>query len=181
MTEILPPLPPEEESPVFEAFKKIMIRLLALLLILLMVSYVLGYYAANYIESKLESEQVNKETFIIQTNGKTITFTETAYKKLNAIYFANLKHEFKACLLGTTDGTTYTIQYIVEPEVVSQTPFQVTSAPCPSKTIIDLHSHPFKKCIASATDLNHLKRLKQANPHVLLAVMCEQDRFSIYT
>jgi proteasome lid subunit RPN8/RPN11 len=170
----------EEENPFKKLVRKVIIRIIALVLILLFASYLLAFYAFDFFESRSESSVLDKDSLTFATNGKTIQFDEAVYEKLKSIYFANPEHEFKACLFGEVKENTYFIKSVVEPKVFSQSPFHVSAEPCTPSAIIDLHSHPFQKCIASATDISYLNRLKSVNPIALMAVMCEQDRMSFY-
>ena len=178
--EILPPLGdlPEEESPLKKTLKKAFIMVIAILLIFLFSTYLLGYYAFDYFSSQSESDEINELTF--EDAGKIIIFEEEVYRELQEIYFSNLEHEFKVCLFGEIKDNTYSITGLVEPEIFSQSPFHVSAEPCAPEAIVDIHSHPFKKCIASAQDISYLERLKQRNPMALMAVMCAQDRMSFY-
>jgi len=170
----------EEESPFKKLIRKIIIRTVAILLIVLFASYLLAYYALDYFESRSESSALDKESLTFETDGKTIQLDKAVYEQLQKIYFDNQEHEFKVCLFGEVIEDTYFVQSVVEPKVFSQSPFHVSAEPCTPSAIIDLHSHPFRKCIASAADISYLQRLKSANPVALMAVMCEQDRMSFY-
>ena len=145
----------EEESSFKKLVKKIIIRIVAIVLILLFASYLLAYYAFDFFESRSESSALDKASLTFATDGKTIQLDKDVYKQLQKIYFANQEHEFKVCLFGEVSEDTYFIKSVVEPKVFSQSPFHVSAEPCAPSAIIDLHSHPFQKCIASAADISY--------------------------
>jgi len=57
---------------------------------------------------------------------------------------------------------------------------KVALVPCSAETKIMLHSHPYKSCVASDTDINTLAKTKKSNPDFLMVIMCEPARFSVY-
>ncbi|MEK6903552.1 MAG: hypothetical protein AABW64_02825 [Nanoarchaeota archaeon] len=170
-----------EENPFKQLMRKIFIRFLALFLMVLFISYLAGNYALEYVASRSESVGLNQETLVFQDAGKIIVFEKEVYNQLQKIYLTNQEHEFKVCLFGTRESETYHITSFIEPKLVSRSPFHVSAELCDPKAIIDLHSHPFEKCIASAVDIAYLHRLKQRNQDALMAVMCEKERMSFYT
>ena len=88
--------------------------------------------------------------------------------------------EFKVCLKGEIRENDYFIDELIVPEIYSQEYNKVISEPCDKDTLIDLHSHPFRRCLASFQDILNIRRLKSVNEDILLAVMCEEDRFYLY-
>src|SRR3989344_2748853 len=75
---------------------------------------------------------------------------------------------------------SYYITEVLIPITYEQTYRSVTSEPCPPNSIIDLHSHPFRRCLPSDQDFNNFKLFKEKNPDALMVVMCEDNRFGIY-
>ena len=170
----------DDENPRKAFIRKLVIRGVAIILILLMASYLLAFYAVGYVSSQAESAPREIPTFVFNDDGKKIVFVESVYEELQKIYFDNREHEFKVCLFGTIEGNEYAVDKLTEPEIFSQSPFHVSAELCPREAIIDLHGHPFQKCIASAADIAYLENLQTANAKALIAIMCEQDRMSFY-
>ena len=73
------------------------------------------------------------------------------------------------------------IENLHYPKIISQSYSHVESAGCPKNTIISLHSHPNRRCMPSAQDIKSYESLKQYNPNVLVAIMCEPMRFYFYS
>ena len=65
--------------------------------------------------------------------------------------------------------------------ITYQTYTEVSFKACPDDTLIMLHTHPFKHCEASRTDLNTLRKQKRVNENLLMIVMCEDNRYVIYS
>ena len=109
----------------------------------------------------------------------TITFTPDVYKNLRSLYFAYARNEFKACLSGSKKDKDYVITSLTVPVIFSQSIFHVTSSSC-SNSLIDLHSHPYKHCVFSQQDIDSYHSMKRSSPDILLALMCEPERFTFY-
>ena len=91
----------------------------------------------------------------------------------------NLEVETSMCLKGTK-GHNYFISEIYEPDIIEQSYNHVSFRPCSEDTIIVLHTHPYKRCIASKQDLKMLGDLRERNEDALIMIMCEPTRFAIY-
>jgi proteasome lid subunit RPN8/RPN11 len=159
-------------------FKKILVVLVAIFLLFLVLSYILASYPlfpiiASLSESKIaENETIKLEDF-------SIIFTEGTYEELQEIYHLDQSVEMAACLKGEYNQD-YIIDEVYQPEIFEQTFNHVSFKACSQDTLILLHSHPFRRCIASSQDLQTLENIKQRNPDSIMVIMCEPDRFSIY-
>jgi proteasome lid subunit RPN8/RPN11 len=163
----------EEESKL----KKIMLLIIGLFLVALLLSYIFVQYPlGNIIAGQTESTPLQQNTLVLDTFS--IHFLNNTAEQLRNIYFSEQRVEFSVCLQGTKEKD-YFITSIYEPKTFSQTFNQVVFAPCEDSLII-LHSHPYKSCIASTTDIELLKKSKEKNKDVLMVVMCEPERFSVY-
>jgi len=169
------PLEEEEEESVL---KKIMVGTIALFLIFLVVSLALASPNIQNIIISLLVSDVIEEGLVEQ--DVTVQFEEKVYEELVAMYQDNQAHEFKVCLKGTYD-TVYFIDELIVPETFSQSYNQVISEACPKYTLIALHTHPYRHCIASGQDLKNLENAKKANPDALIGIMCEPGRFNFYS
>ncbi len=74
----------------------------------------------------------------------------------------------------------YHITSFYFPKMYRQLFNQVVFESCSPETLILLHTHPYKRCSASSTDLNTLRTAQQANPDVLMMVLCEKERVAVY-
>ncbi len=167
-----------EEEP--SIFRKIIVILMAIFLILLLTSFILtDGNVRNSLLGLIESETINQNVIPIN-NGNNLIFTSNTYKNLLEIYDANLEVEFKVCLQGNIINGDYLIEEILVPETFLQTHSKVVAEPCPIETIVDMHSHPIRRCLPSDQDFNNFRNFKERNANVLLAVMCERERFNIY-
>ena len=170
----------KEESEGFRIFKKAIIVFVSIFLMFLFLSYfLLGNNIFDILASRSSSFTASNGRIIF--GGGTITFQEEAYQNLLEIYNENQQHEFKACLMGYKSGKNYFVEKIEAPKIISQDFSSVRAEPCREGTIIDLHSHPYKSCLASETDLKTLQKSQDTNPELLMVVMCEPSRFSVYS
>jgi proteasome lid subunit RPN8/RPN11 len=171
---------PPLEDPIQKAIKTIIISLIGFAMIFLTVSYLIpspSFVAILF--AQWDSFEIKNNTISLPDHQK-IFFQNETYDMLRTIYFRNQQHEFKACLLGYQTGTDYIVTNIALPEIISQDLRSVTAKPCPRSTIIDLHSHPVKRCHFSLHDLHVYDRIRNQNPSNLIAVMCEHNRFNVY-
>jgi hypothetical protein len=159
-------------------WKKIILVSTSIILILLVVSYILASYPLFTIISSL-SESKSAKNEIIVMNDFSVLFTENTYEELQEYYNKDLSVEMAVCLKGIK-VENYTIDEIYQPRIIDQTFSHVLFEPCSKDTLILLHSHPFRKCIASEQDLLTLNAIKQDNNDSLMIIMCEPDRFSVY-
>ena len=158
--------------------KKIFIIFGALFLILLVLSYMFTNYGIReIIASLIESEEI--EGNMVDMGDFRVVFEGETYNEILELYEENLALETKMCLLGHYNGDYYVTE-VIKPVIYSQEFNQVVSAGCNEDTIIALHSHPYRKCLASEQDLENLKLSQEVNPDVIIGIICEEDRFSFY-
>jgi len=164
-----------KESPI----KKVVIVFIAVFLIMLFVSYVgISYGISDIIGGMAESNLISGNT--VEVDDYSIIFDDGPLEGLNELYVNNKELEFKACLGGEIVDGDYYINEIVYPEMYSQKYNQVVAEPCPADSLIDLHSHPEKRCIASQQDMKNFEAMKERNPDALMVILCEEDRMNVY-
>lgn len=173
-------------SPLSSLILKLIFAFGGLLTLLLLTSFIfLSYPLDHIIAGKLESHTPIANMIALDTLA--ISFEQDTQQQLEQIYLANQKVEFSLCLLGkleqqtTTQKPIYHITSLYQPLMYQQTFNHVIFEPCSKDTLIMLHSHPYKSCIASDTDINTLKKTKEYNPAILMVVMCEPNRYSVYS
>jgi hypothetical protein len=163
----------EESKP-----KRIVTLIIALFLFFLIIGYfLLSYPLYSVLGSLSESKLIENNT--ISLNKNSIIFTNNTYQELVNHYLGNQKVEVSLCLMGEI-AENYLISELYYPEIIEQSFGQVIFKSCPRDTIIMLHSHPYKKCIASNQDLKTLKNIRKSNQQIIMLIMCEKDRFSVY-
>lgn len=159
---------------------KILTVLMGVFLLFLFTSYfLLGSSLFPILESIFESREAENNIIKIDQNT-SILFEENTYSDLQNIYFEDVSKEFAVCLFGDQKSNIYSIKKIFIPEIIEQSFNHVRFKSCPQETIILLHSHPYRRCIASEQDLITLDNLKNNNNQSLIVIMCEPNRFSIY-
>jgi proteasome lid subunit RPN8/RPN11 len=159
--------------------KKLIIGFCGLFLILIILSWIyLQYPLFGIIEGQIESRSINNN--VLQLNGFKIIFTDSAIRAVEDSYSSNKNVETSMCLKGTLTGQDYFINETYTPVIYDASFRHVTSEPCSNDTLIMFHTHPYKSCVASSTDLNTLKATQTENPDIIMIVMCEQNRFSTY-
>jgi proteasome lid subunit RPN8/RPN11 len=160
--------------------KKFFLISISLLLILLMISYIfVSYPIADIISGKLESSPIKNG--IIELEEFQILFDKATLNHLKTIYRNEQKVEFSVCLSGEIlNKETYYITKLYQPKMYKQTFNHVSFAPCTKDSLIMLHSHPYKSCLASQTDLDTLSKSKTINQNLIMVIMCESERFSVY-
>ena len=165
---------PEEDS----RLKKIFIFLMGTLLTLLMLSYVFVTFPIdNILASKIESTPLIDN--ILEIEELKIIFEDNTYETLKELYIEEQTVEFSACLQGEIIDNNYIINSLYQPTMFEQSLRHVRFEPC-KETLIILHTHPYKSCLASQTDINTLKETQKQNQETIMLIMCEPDRFSIY-
>ena len=168
-----------EEQP--QRLKKMLILFLTCFLLLLILSYFLfNPFIFTLLSGFTETNTLNEENLLIIKKGTNFIFEKEVYLQLKELFIKNEGQEFKTCILGKKEETTYHLTSLFTPEIYSQEFTKVVSAPCPAGTLIDVHSHPQNHCIPSYHDLQVLKRLKEENPEIILAVMCNLNKFNLY-
>lgn len=165
----------EEKKP------NIFIIVLAIFLIVLTLSYFLTNPTARSVFlGLLESSKLN-ENQLTTRDDIIINFSPDVLEELNFLQDSNKEKEFKACLSGEVNNKVYTINSIYEPIIFLQEYDKVVSEPCNKETLIDLHSHPLKHCLPSEKDILSFNRFKEKNLKALMVIMCEKDRFNVYS
>jgi proteasome lid subunit RPN8/RPN11 len=169
----------EIEEPKKSKVYKLIIFLGGILMLLLMTSYlIIGSPLSNILEGQIESHPLQDER--IDLDELSIIFTGETSNILQSLYFNEQEVEFSVCLQGTKIENEYYITGLYSPTMLVQTFNHVQFEPCSDETLILLHTHPYKSCLASATDLRTLENMKLRNEDVLMVVMCEPARFSVY-
>ena len=159
--------------------KKILILIITIFLLFLIGSYfLLSYPIYPLIGSLSESKIIKNNT--IKLDDFSIIFTNNTYEKLKENYLQNQKVEISVCLKGIKNKN-YIITSIYQPEIIDKSFNHITFKQCSKDSLIVLHSHPFKRCIASYQDIKTLKNIKKINQDTIMLIMCETDRFTIYT
>ncbi|MBU0460061.1 MAG: hypothetical protein KJ771_04600, partial [Nanoarchaeota archaeon] len=116
---------------------------------------------------------------VISLDDFKIIFEDGTEEVLKSYYFNEQEVEISLCLEGYQEGDYY-ITSLYEPKTYASAYNQVSFQPCSLKTMVILHTHPFKRCVASEADLEMLSSSKEVNSDVLMVVMCEAERFSVY-
>lgn len=166
----------EEES----ATKRILSIVAGVFIAVLIISFVfVNFPLSDILAGKSESKIILNNT--INLGNFSIVLQNGTYDELRTIYFDNPKTEIAACLVGKTEGSFYLIDSLYLPKIYSKTFSEVIFGPCSNSTTIMLHSHPYKHCIASDTDINTLNETKKENPNIIMVIMCEAKRFAVYS
>ena len=169
----------EHEEHKEPKYKKILIKVGSVLLSLLMISYIfVTFPIGDLVASLSESDELSGN--IIDTGDFLIVLESNTRERLIHSYFNEQEKEFSVCLSGEKRGDDYYIDDLYFPKMYTQTFNHVTFESCTKDTIMMLHTHPYKSCIASDTDINTLRKSQVNNPDMLMVVMCEQNRFSVY-
>lgn len=170
-----------EEKTHSSHLNKFIIPTISVLLLLLISFYsVFGPVNTN-IKGQIESSTLKNNQLLI--GNYTLLFKGSSGTVLQEAYYSNqLEREVETsvCLLGTIQNNTYTITELHFPKIFSQSFNQVSFSPCPDDAIIMLHTHPYKSCLASEQDIYTLKKHQKTNPHLLMLVMCEEQRYNLY-
>jgi proteasome lid subunit RPN8/RPN11 len=169
----------QDDLPDKAKYKKYIVGGMSIILTLLMLSFVIVSYpigdiiTGQLVSSPLENNQIDVDDF-------SIILSEQTQAQLQAFYVNQQEVEWSACLQGEKIKGDYYISSLYQPDMFQQTFNHVSFAPCSAETLVLLHTHPYKSCIASDTDLNTLARMQEENVDVLMVVMCQPDRFSVY-
>ena len=159
--------------------KKYVILFLTILSILLMLSYFyLGFPLFGIIAGQIESQRIQEGQ--LNLRGVTLQFLNETEQIVFKAYTNNPDVETSLCLEGQVMQDNYFVTNAYQPEIFSQSYTHVSHAPCSNETIALFHTHPYKSCLASEQDIQTLRRNQQENPAVIMVIMCEPDRFSVY-
>ena len=175
----------EDHGP--SKLKKAWLIVVSVFLVLLMVSFIfVTFPIGDIIQGKVESNLLRGDT--ISLDDFKIIFEDGTKDVLKSYYLAEQEVEISLCLEGykeddrhMTSFGNYFINNIYEPQTFESTYNHVSFEPYCLETVVILHTHPYKRCVASATDLDTLEKSKLNNEDVLMVVMCEPDRFSVYS
>src|SRR3989338_6335134 len=170
----------EKESIIPPQLKKIILLIIGLFIILLMVSFLfVTFPIGDIIQGKTQSTLLQGHMLILPEF--VIVFQNNTASALETLYMKEQKEEFSVCLQGTYEKSVYSIHSLYQPTTYQRTFSHVTFESCNDSTIIMLHSHPYKRCVASQTDLDTLKKSQEQNQQMLMVVMCEPRRFAVYS
>jgi hypothetical protein len=142
-----------------------------------------GFPIGGIIRGQIESEKIDSGK--LKLEEFTIEFSESALNELLSLYYLNEGMEISVCMQGELDSNIvfndrYLIDSLYVPEIYEQSYSHVNFESCSLDTLIMLHTHPYKSCLASETDLSTLARNQEVNPDIVMLVMCEPERFSVY-
>lgn len=158
---------------------KIVLIILGIIGVFLMISFIfVTYPISGIIKGKLDSTLLENNQLKLDTFS--IIFEDNSAQILESMYYEEQKNEFSVCLSGEKIDGDYYIDSLYQP--AQRRSFnQVSFESCSPETLMILHTHPYKRCAASSADLVMLAGSKERNEDVLMVVMCEPDRFSVYT
>ncbi len=149
------------------------------ILVTFLVYTVAGGWMSNIFAGMIDSSILEGNSLKIK-QGLQVRFEDKPLERLNIIYTNNKGLEFKVCLQGKKQGNVYWITKVIEPVMYEQTATSVKAAPCPKDSVVSLHSHPKKHCLPSDVDIKNFEQFKKKNKDALMAVMCEEKRFTFY-
>ncbi len=169
----------EDDSPLKKFLKKTYIILMALFLVMLILgNSFAGSHLVFLFSGKIASTTLTNNTLSFQ--NKTIYFEPAIIEALNQLYNDNPKTEIKLCLTGKRQGDSYFVTGMYTPVIFKKDVFSVTSQICNTRTVLDLHTHPYLHCIFSNQDMKSYQEYRKYNPDAIMALMCDIDRFSLY-
>lgn len=172
--DILDDINPEDLEPIEEPkWKKPFLIAVGVFLLILILSLSFSDTLMGIIQSKTTTDNA------LHFTHSTIIFTNNTLAQLRNEFVTNEHREIKACLFGTKENDDYIIDKVEFPEVIRANAIHIVSTPCPIDIIIDLHSHPINRCLASDQDLLYYNRIKASNPDVRMMVMCSTTRFAL--
>ena len=123
---------------------------------------------------------VTLESNRINLDNRTIEFEGNSFKTLVEHYVANDGKEIKVCFMGDKEGSRIRLRQVHIPEVYASSYNFVKAEPCPSGTLLSVHSHPNRRCMPSAQDMENYRQLKVSNPSLVVAVICDPGRLYFY-
>ena len=160
--------------------KRPIIIILSILMIALIVSFfAIGSPLRTIIFGQIRSDVPAGN--VLRTHGLELIFEGDTLEKATRAWHDNPDVETTLCIHGERHGETYLLTHAYEPEIYEQSFTHVRHAPCDDETILLFHTHPYKRCIASEADINTLRNAQQRDPDIAMIIMCEEDRFSVYT
>lgn len=141
------------------------------------VVYFLPGDVVSVFSGRFVSAEVGLDYTVEYENGQVI-FNYAVLQRLHSWYIDNPATEQKICLLGEKVGDDYYIDGLYKPTIFSQSVIHVSSEGCNRRTLISMHTHPFRHCLFSEQDVKSHNNFKKKNPEGLTAIMCEPSRFS---
>ncbi len=159
--------------------KKTIILAAGIFVLVIFLSYLfVTYPIGDIIKGQIESTALQEDTIILPE--LTIIFENNTRQDLLEQYRQQQKVEFSVCFKGYLKENNYHLTSLYLPTTYRQAFNEVIFEPCSEDTLIMLHSHPYKSCLASAQDLDTLNKTKKNNPRIVMVIMCEPERFSVY-
>lgn len=175
----------QEEHSYYRIAKRGLIFCVGLFLLYLITTYFgIGAYVLQIFEGQIVSEQIDANYTLFLGNATTVIFDQELYAELLDYYLAHQRYEFAACFMGnltsSDEGKVYLLSAMEIPHTYSQSVHRVVSSGCPPKTLVSLHTHPYKHCLFSDQDISSFFVFHARSPFGLFALMCEEDRFTFY-
>ncbi len=149
-----------------------------IMLALVLSAFLVVYPVGDIIHGKLQSTLLEDD--VLRLEEFTIYFENGTARQLEELYLEEQEAEFSVCLQGKRENRDYYVASLYVPRIYRQAFNQVSFEPCKGSLII-LHTHPYKSCLASAQDMRLLEKSQEENPDALMVVMCEPRRFSVYS
>lgn len=149
-----------------------------IIIIILLITYFFFGPFQHIIVGLFRSELISDNT--LETQGIRVTFRGNSLDKMSDVWYNNPEVENTLCLQGSKEENSYIIDHAYEPKIYGQSYTHVSHEACDSSTIIMFHTQPYKSCLASETDMRTLERAKKRNPDIVMIIMCEGKRFSVY-
>ncbi len=172
-------LPEPEESIIPPKIKKAILLCIGVFLVLLMFSYIFATFPiGDIIQGKAQSTLLQGNMLILPEF--LIIFQNNTAGELELLYLQEQREEFSVCLQGKYENNIYSVTSLYQPTTYRRTFSHVSFESCNAETVIMLHSHPYKRCTASQTDLDTLQKSQEHNPAMLMVVMCEPRRLAVY-
>lgn len=164
-------------------YKKFLFFFSAILLLSLFTSFAVLAPVNSVIQGQLRSSTINHN--VVLFGDYSLYFSKSVADTLPSLYEQNQivgSVETAVCLIGSkVSSKSYVVEDIYYPEIYKQSFGHVSFSSCPPESIVMLHTHPYKSCLASDTDLNTHAKLKELNDDLLMIIMCEGMRFSVYS
>jgi proteasome lid subunit RPN8/RPN11 len=144
---------------------------------LFLLALVVSLSFSDFLQGIVHSKSLRQNALYFP--NATILFEGNTLELLQDEFTVNEHREIKACLFGKQAGNTYIISKVEFPEVIKASVAHVVSVPCQGNVLIDLHSHPINRCLASEQDMEVYDYLRQSNPSLRMMVMCSSTRYAI--
>lgn len=171
----------EEDKDKVPFFNRVIVPGLSIIFMLVLAAYFIfgpidhtirGQIASN----ALEDNEINFGEHLLLFYNNTGEELESIYNEFQEEQLV----ETSVCLKGRIYNNTYAIQEIFYPKIFQATFTSVHFEPCPNDTIIMLHTQPYKSCLASEQDFITFEESKAKNKKLLMLIMCEERRYTLY-